>query len=228
MARSILMTVMVILTLPGLSVDGLRTMPVATPARRAAAVAAAAVPRSQGFQNPRPCWAMAAAAEMCCGAGEGKGRDCGGQTELLDGRGGSRGWPASASAPKAWHPTRMLSLVAAAGIACQPVAAAAAGGGTSHRQGAAVERTLVERTLVQAWPRWQLAFTDDDVDELQDGELDGQSAKLAFADDEQGMAAVSGEGEHEHQGGMIENKEPEIRVRGTARTLLFFSSRVQV
>jgi hypothetical protein len=122
----------------------------------------------------------------------------------------------------------MLSLVAAAGIACQPVAAAAAGGGTLHLQGAAVERTLVERTLVQAWPRWQLAFTDDDVDELQDGELDGQSAKLAFADDEQGMAAVSGEGEHEHQGGMIENKEPEIRVRGTARTLLFFSSRVQV
>jgi hypothetical protein len=230
-----MITEVAILALPGLSVDGLLTIPVATPAYCAAAVAAAADPCAQGFQmhNPRPCRARAAAVAMCCGAGEGAGRDCGGQTELIDGREGLRGRPASASAPKTWHPTRMLSLVAAAGIGlqCQP-GAAAAGGGTLHLKGAAVERTLVERTLVeptlvertlvQTWPRWQLAFTDDDVDELQDGELDGQNAKLAFADDEQEMAAVSGEGEHEQQGGMIENKEPEIRVRGTDRTLRFF------
>ena len=236
MARATMMTVVVIMTLPGLSVDGLLTMPAVTPTCRDAAVAAAANPRAQGFlmHNPRPCRPRAAAAEMCCGAGEGEGRDCGGQTELLDGRGGLRGRPASASAPKAWHPMRMLSLVAAAGIACQP-GAAAAGGGTLHLKGPAMERTLmertlvehtpVERTLVQAWPRWQLAFTDDD--ELQEGELDGQSGKLAFADDEQEMAAMSGEGENEQQGGMIENKEPEIRVRGIARTP-FFPSRVQV
>ena len=230
MARATMITVVAILALPGLSVDGLLTMPVATPACRAAAVAAAADPRAQGFQmhNPRPCRARAAAAAMCRGASEGAGRDCGGQTELLDGREGLRGRPASASAPKTWHPIRMLSLVAAAGIGwqCQPGAAAAEGmlnmKGAPAVERTLVERTLVERTLLQTWPRWQLAFTDDDVDELQDGELDGQNAKLAFTDDEQEMSAVSGEGEHEQQGGMIENKEPEIRVRGTDRTLLFF------
>lgn len=120
----------------------------------------------------------------------------------------------------------MLSLVAAAGIAWQTEVVAAAGCGTLQQQGAAVERTFVERTLVQAWPRWQMAFTDDDVDELRDGELDGQSAKLAF----EKMAAVSAEGEneqHNQQGSLIEDKEPEIRVRGTACTHLFPPSRVK-
>jgi len=126
-----------------------------------------------------------------------------------------------------------LSLVAAAGIACQPAsaaaaAAAAAGGSGAQQPGAAVERALVPGAPahdLQPGPRWQLAFTEDDMDELHDGELDGQGAKLAFADDEQELAAMSGEAEDERQVGMIESKEPEITVRGVPRCLPGFRSR---
>ena len=57
------------------------------------------------------------------------------------------------------------------------------------------------------------------MDEFHEGELDGQSAKLAFTDDEQELAALSGEGEAEPQVGLIESNEPEIKVCGGLRLL---------